>query len=40
MPFTDPRAGTAFLQPQDDGEKPIRADELRKAFNTPSGPMS
>lgn len=38
MPFTDPRAGTAFLQPLDDGEKPIRADELRKAFNTPFWP--
>jgi hypothetical protein len=38
MPFTDPRAGTNSLQPHEDGEKPIRTDELRKAFNTPFWP--
>lgn len=37
MPFTDPRAEKSLLM-DEDGERPIRADELRKAFNTPFWP--
>jgi len=38
MPFTDPRADKASIQPFGYGERPIRTDELRKAFNTPFWP--
>lgn len=38
MPFTDPRAGGSSSQLLGDGNKPIRSDELRKAFNTPFWP--
>ena len=38
MPFTDPRMGAASLENHDVDDKPIRTDELRKAFNTPFWP--
>lgn len=38
MPFTDPRADKSYVNSGEDGEKPIRTDELRKAFNTPFWP--
>lgn len=38
MPFTDPRADKSSLHLYGDGDKPIRTDELRKAFNSPFWP--
>jgi hypothetical protein len=40
MPFTDPREASAAVDGDErgDGERPPRADELRRAFNTPFWP--
>lgn len=38
MPFTDPKTDRSSSQAFEEGEKPLRADELRRAFNTPFWP--